>query len=136
MAPDFLPIPVGRLAGRLGATETRAGVTRLGHVFALDRNLTICLQLSQVISQMKICILRISTNILKNCKAIVFRNALKNHEFCSSMEIRWKAKPLPNSEIVAKLSAEINVSEAIATILSSTRYRYLTIKQRPTSDLN
>ena len=33
------------------------------------------------------------------------------------MEIRWKAKPLPNSEIVAKLSAEINVSEAIATIL-------------------
>ena len=49
--------------------------------------------------------------------SIVFRNALKNHEFCSSMEIRWKAKPLPNSEIVAKLSAEINVSEAIATIL-------------------
>ncbi len=33
------------------------------------------------------------------------------------MEIRWKAKPLPNSQIVAKLSAEINVSEAIATIL-------------------
>lgn len=33
------------------------------------------------------------------------------------MEIRWKAKPVPNSEIVAKLSAEINVSEAIATIL-------------------
>ena len=33
------------------------------------------------------------------------------------MEIRWKAKPLPNSEVVAKLSAEINVSEAIATIL-------------------
>lgn len=33
------------------------------------------------------------------------------------MEIRWKAKPLPNSEIVAKLSTEINVSEAIATIL-------------------
>ena len=33
------------------------------------------------------------------------------------MEIIWKAKPLPNSEIVAKLSAEINVSEAIATIL-------------------
>lgn len=49
--------------------------------------------------------------------SIVFRNALKNHEFCSSMEIRWKAKPVPNSEIVAKLSAEINVSEAIATIL-------------------
>lgn len=49
--------------------------------------------------------------------SLVFRNALKNHEFCSSMEIRWKAKPLPNSEIVAKLSAEINVSEAIATIL-------------------
>lgn len=48
---------------------------------------------------------------------IVFRIALKNDEFCGSMEIIWKAKPLPNSEIVAKLSAEINVSEAIATIL-------------------
>lgn len=49
--------------------------------------------------------------------SIVFRIALKNDEFCDSMEIIWKAKPLPNSEIVAKLSAEINVSEAIATIL-------------------
>jgi single-stranded-DNA-specific exonuclease len=49
--------------------------------------------------------------------SIVFRIALKKDEFCGSMEIIWKAKPLPNSEIVAKLSAEINVSEAIATIL-------------------
>ena len=49
--------------------------------------------------------------------SVVFRIALKNAEFCGSMEIIWKAKPLPNSEIVAKLSAEINVSEAIATIL-------------------
>ncbi len=33
------------------------------------------------------------------------------------MENRWSAKPLPNTEIVARLSQEINVSKHIATIL-------------------
>lgn len=33
------------------------------------------------------------------------------------MENRWSAKPLPNPEIVARLSQEINVSKHIATIL-------------------
>ena len=33
------------------------------------------------------------------------------------MEIRWTAKSLPNQEIVARLSKELNVSEPMATIL-------------------
>jgi single-stranded-DNA-specific exonuclease len=33
------------------------------------------------------------------------------------MENRWSAKPLPNLEIVARLSQEINVSQHIASIL-------------------
>ncbi len=37
--------------------------------------------------------------------------------FAIPMEIRWTAKPLPNPEIVARLSAEINVNPIIAQIL-------------------
>lgn len=33
------------------------------------------------------------------------------------MEIRWSAKEIPNQELIARLSEEINVSKAIATIL-------------------
>lgn len=65
---------------------------------------------------MKIFELSIITNILKKCD-LVFRIQSKNNEFCSSMEIVWKAKALPNSEIVAKLSLEANIPESIATIL-------------------
>jgi single-stranded-DNA-specific exonuclease len=60
--------------------------------------------------------LSIKTNILKNC-GFVFQIALKITEFCSSMEIIWKAKALPNTEIVARLSSDIGVSESIAAIL-------------------
>ncbi len=37
--------------------------------------------------------------------------------FVVRMEIRWTAKPLPNPEIVARLSAELNVNPIIANIL-------------------